>query len=160
METTRSIVSHCFCDDCGKFKGGLDPASGPMLHDPSGNSSRCMLLAQLGKDFGQQRFGRAINQICRGPSGPAHPHIEWTVPAQRKAAFRRIKLHGRHAEIKDDALQGSNLAYFRNFIKLTKTAVNKMKDVVESLLGDMSAPARLRITINPEYLRRARGTER
>ncbi len=52
----------------------------------------------------RSRLGRLRNHIGRGRAVLPHPHIERTAEAERKAPFGLIELHGRHADVHDDAI--------------------------------------------------------
>src|SRR6202030_3840333 len=65
------------------------------------------------------------HDVGRGRPGASHAHIQGAVMAEREAALWRVELHGRDAEIEDDAVDGIDAEAGGDLVERTEPALDQ-----------------------------------
>ena len=69
--------------------------------------ARQALLAVMKENIGEMLFIRRVDEIGGACAAFLHAHVERTIEPERKASFGFVELHGRDADIEDDAVERS-----------------------------------------------------
>ena len=91
-------------DEIGQLRGGLDAALAAFFDDGAGNGPGPPLLAVMKEDVGQLRLAGFVEEVGGARPVPLHAHVERPVAAEREAALGLVKLHRRHADVENDAV--------------------------------------------------------
>ena len=112
-------------DDVGERAGGRDRPFAARRDDGAGDGAGAALLAEEKDDVGEVALGGLRDHVGRRRTGGAHAHVERPVEPEREAAFRRVELHGRHADIEHDAVDRRDPEIAGNAVERSKFAADE-----------------------------------
>ncbi len=122
------------------------------LTDGAGNGRGPVFLSQNTDDAGQLASVHLVDDVGRTRPRLLHAHVERTVLAEGKPAFRLIHLHGGNAEIEDDAVDRLVTGACGMGIKFGKAARHQCQASAEFLDYRLSVADDIGIAIDRDHV--------
>src|ERR1700730_1116885 len=92
-----------------------------------GDTARRTLLAETVEYIGQGRLPGGIDKVRGSRPLAIHAHIERAIGLEGKAARRVVDLHGRHADVEDNAVEINKATLPRRLVEPSKSLLCKTK---------------------------------
>jgi hypothetical protein len=115
IDPRESAPRHCSSHDRRQLRSRLERGCGPRLHDAPRDSPRVPLLAKLINRIGDLRFLSTAQQLGCGRAGRrVHSHVERIVALKAEPAAFGFELIGRHAHVRQGAVDTLDSAGLKN----------------------------------------------
>ena len=126
------------------------------MRDRAGDAPRGALLAEIMENVGEPLLGGRVDNLRGGRARAAHAHVERPVIAKGETAIRLVELHGRDADIEDDALERKKILARGDLLELGEARLDEPEPAL-GLLDERGAAAHRRgIAVERQHLRAGR----
>ena len=152
MDIARPAMNDA-TDNVGERAGRDDRPLLSRRHDGVRDRAGMPLLAQVENDVGEIALRGARNDGGGGRPVAAHAHVERPIVAERETPLRRIELHGRDAEIEDDAVRRHDPKTGCDLVKRGEPTFDQGQASAGGLDQGSAVRNRLRIAIDADHAR-------